>query len=136
MLPPGKLNSPPQTPQSHKPGPGCSPTTPEAAGAGEGEGEGVHNEEEEETQEEQDKVHLELWVTLFLQLKALACDSRPECRSCAVTTLMTTLTTHGSLLRKDMWDDVLNNILFAIYNHATETSEAASTKENQATVSE
>jgi len=84
---------------------------------------------EHEEEDDPNATNLELWVTLFLQLKSLAYDTRPECRSCAVTTLMTTLTTHGKLLRIDMWDDVINNILFSIYNNAIETSLGSSVQE-------
>lgn len=56
----------------------------------------------------------ELWVQIFMQLRALASDSRPEVRNCAVKSLSTALLSHGRKVGTECYSRCLSDILMKV----------------------
>jgi len=56
----------------------------------------------------------ELWAHIFLQLRALASDHRPEVRNCAVKSLATALLSHGCKVGLACYQRCLSDILLKV----------------------
>ena len=56
----------------------------------------------------------QLWLVLYRQLRFLAVDLRLEVRNSALRTLFTALETHGNVLEKDSWSQVVEELLLRV----------------------
>eukprot|EP00931_Biecheleriopsis_adriatica_P056419 TRINITY_DN33425_c0_g2_i1.p1 TRINITY_DN33425_c0_g2~~TRINITY_DN33425_c0_g2_i1.p1 ORF type:complete len:1879 (-),score=400.44 TRINITY_DN33425_c0_g2_i1:16-5652(-) len=56
----------------------------------------------------------ELWVHIFMQLRAMASDTRPEVRNCAVKSLSTALLSHGRKVGVACYRRCLSDILIEV----------------------
>ncbi|CAE7229460.1 mon2 [Symbiodinium natans] len=67
----------------------------------------------------------ELWVQIFMQLRALASDSRPEVRNCAVKSLSTALLSHGRKVGTECYSRCLSDILMKVLAEIQEAAREA-----------
>lgn len=74
--------------------------------------------------------HLEeLWVQIFMQLRALAVDGRPEVRNCAIKSLTSALLSHGRKVGAACYERCLRDILVEILTEVQEAAKTARTRD-------
>lgn len=76
-----------------------------------------------------------LWLPLFMELKLMCVDPRPEIRKGAMETLSKTLTTYGHLLGRDAWERTLSSVLLETLDDVQTHTVAASKDKVAAVVS-
>ncbi|HLD78218.1 MAG TPA: hypothetical protein VJB16_04275, partial [archaeon] len=76
-----------------------------------------------------------LWLPLFMELKLMCVDPRPEVRKGALETLSKTLTTYGHLLGRDAWERTLSSVLLETLDDVQSHTVAASKDKVAAVVS-
>jgi hypothetical protein len=64
----------------------------------------------------------QLWLVLYQQLRYLAVDSRLEVRNSALRTLFTALETHGNVLEKDSWSQVVEELLLRVLDDVEQSA--------------
>lgn len=67
----------------------------------------------------------ELWVQIFLQLRLLAGDPRPEVRNCAVKSLTTALLSHGRKVGIGCYSRCLSDIIIKVLGEIQESAQEA-----------
>jgi hypothetical protein len=55
-----------------------------------------------------------LWLSIFVEVRRLCIDDRPELRSCSLHTLTSTLIIHGHALPPESWNYCITQILFPL----------------------
>mmetsp|Transcript_50642 Transcript_50642/g.158224 ORF Transcript_50642/g.158224 Transcript_50642/m.158224 type:complete len:1222 (-) Transcript_50642:93-3758(-) len=68
----------------------------------------------------------QLWLVLYHQLRKLSVDERIEVRHSALRTLFTALETHGMVLERASWIQVVHELLLPVLNDVRDTSQSAS----------
>ena len=64
----------------------------------------------------------QLWLVLYQQLRYLAVDLRLEVRNSALRTLFTALETHGNVLEKDSWRQVVEELLLRVLDDVEQSA--------------
>mmetsp|Transcript_142653 Transcript_142653/g.371751 ORF Transcript_142653/g.371751 Transcript_142653/m.371751 type:complete len:1968 (+) Transcript_142653:130-6033(+) len=67
----------------------------------------------------------ELWVQIFMHLRALAVDARPEVRNCAVKSLTSALLSHGKKVGAACYQRCLRDILIEVVAEINAAAKAA-----------